>query len=155
MGRFSGTSCQGFSCPSLNLISVVPSLMTTHFLPQESTGTVNMILRHLLFTARSCQTACSQEGVVHCRGRGIQCTSQLRKPPSGVGAPWRCREGGEVSELQSAPEGRGQHCRGISCVSHFVWARWFLSPLILGNLSKHCLSFSRVLGDCIKLIAER
>lgn len=60
-----------------------------------------------------------------------------------------------MSELQSAPEGRGQHWRGISRVSHFVWARWFLCPLVLGNLSKRCLSFSRVLGDCIKLIAER
>lgn len=83
------TSAQGLSCRSLLLISVGPSLTTARFVLPDSTGTMNMVWRHLLLVARKCQVACSQEGAVHGRGEGVPYTALLQKRWFGVGGAGR------------------------------------------------------------------
>lgn len=62
------------------------------------------------------QTACNQEGWFVVEGE-VSSAALLENCWSGIGMPVRCEAGGEVSKLQSTPEGRGRCWTGISRVS--------------------------------------
>lgn len=145
-----GHVAQGFACPSLILISVGLSAPDSTFSSTRSHRNNDYGIKLPLAYSQKVCTDCRQSGgVVRCGGRGLQCPVVLEKRWSGAGPPW---EGCEVAKLRGAPERRGQRWTGMSFVILFGLGRAegpgsFLSPLILGDVSKYCLHFSRIIGD--------